>query len=53
MDGIKWIEICKNTYKLKVPGGWVIRYETYMMIENDDCLPVGGITACMCFVPEK
>lgn len=51
MEGIKWEEICDKTHVLKVPGGFIIKYENSFMADNDEGISAGGITACMCFVP--
>ena len=44
---INWIEITENTYRMKVPGGSIVRYQEKTYGANDD-----SIAIAMVFVPE-
>jgi hypothetical protein len=48
-DACQWREVTDSTYRLRVPGGWLYRYELFESISDEGPYDFKGVA--MCFVP--
>jgi hypothetical protein len=51
MEGLTWEYICDDTYRLKVPGGFIVRYSTYSSNTGDQEPTSVSVSVAMVFVP--
>lgn len=47
----EWEKVCQDTYRLYVPGGWLYRFDSKVVVEKNYHSVFETVGSSICFVP--